>query len=127
MRRLLRHRLGTTFIVVLSLLLAQLALARYVCPLEADADAMAAMMAAGQPCEGMDTQQPALCHAHAADPAKTFEAMKLPAVALVAVLQVLALPLVLDALAAQAVPAMATPEAKPPPDPLFLTTLRFRV
>jgi hypothetical protein len=127
MRRLLRHRLGTTFIVVLSLLLAQLALARYVCPLEADAEAMVAMMAAGQPCEGMDTQQPALCHAHAADPAKTFEALKLPAVALVAVLQLLALPLVLDARAAHAVPAMASPEAKPPPDPLFLTTLRFRV
>jgi hypothetical protein len=127
MRRLLRHRLGTTFIVVLSLLLAQLALARYVCPLEADPEAMVAMMAAGQPCEGMDTQQPALCHAHAADPAKTFEALKLPAVALVAVLQLLALPLVLDARAAHAVPAMASPEAKPPPDPLFLTTLRFRV
>lgn len=127
MRRLQRHRLGTTIVVVLALLLAQLALARYVCPLEADAQAVAAMRQAGQPCQDMDMDQPALCHAHAADPAKTFEALKLPAVALVAVLQLLALPLVLDALAAQAVPAMASPEAKPPPDPLFLTTLRFRV
>ena len=127
MPRLRLHRLTTTFLMVLSLLFSQLALASYVCPLDADAEAMAAMMQAGQPCEGMDTQQPALCHEHSANHPKTFEAVKLPAVALVAVIQVLELPFALDALEAHAVPAMAWPEVHPPPDPLFLTTLRFRV
>jgi hypothetical protein len=127
MSRLRLHRLTTTFFVVLSLLFSQLALASYVCPLEADAEAMAAMVQAGQPCDGTDTQQPALCHEHSASPAKTFEAVKLPAVALVAVVQVLLLPFVLDALEAHAVPATASSEVHPPPDPLFLTTLRFRV
>lgn len=127
MPKLRLHRLATTFIMVLSLLFSQLALASYVCPLDADADAMAAMVQAGQPCEGIDTQQPALCHEHSANPAKTFEAVKLPAVALVAVIQVLELPFVLDALEAHAVPATASSEGHPPPDPLFLTTLRFRV
>lgn len=127
MLRLHLHRLTTTFLVVLSLLFSQLALAAYVCPLEASTDAMAAMVQAGQPCEGTDTQQPALCHEHSANPAKTFEAVKLPAVVLVAVIQVLQLPFVLDALEAHAVPATASSEVHPPPDPLFLTTLRFRV
>jgi uncharacterized iron-regulated membrane protein len=127
MFRLRLHRLTTAFIVVLSLLFSQLALAYYVCPQEADAQAMADLMDAGQPCEGMDTKQPALCHEHSANPAKTFEAVKLPAVVLVAVIQVLELPFVLDALEAHAVPATASSEVHPPPDPLFLTTLRFRV
>ncbi len=121
------HRLTTAFIVVLSLLFSQLALASYVCPQEADVEAMVALMEAGLPCSGMDTQQPALCHEHAATPAKSFEAFKLPAVAMAAIFQVLELPFVLDALAAQAVPATAGTEVHPPPDPLFLTTLRFRV
>lgn len=124
------HRLTTAFLVVCSLLFAQLAMARYVCPQQANAQAMAAMAAmaeAGQPCEGMDRQQPALCHEHAADPAKTFEAVKLPVAGLPAVVQVLELPRVLEAEAARAVPPTASSEAQPPPDPLFLATLRLRV
>ena len=46
MLRLHCHRLTTTFFVVLSLLFSQLALANYVCPGQADAAAMAEMMAA---------------------------------------------------------------------------------
>lgn len=121
------HRLSTTFFVVLSLLFSQLALAQYVCPQQADAEAMAAMMEAGQPCNGMDQDQPVLCHQHSADPAKTFEAVKLPVVGQPAVMQVLELPVVLEAQAARAVPPTATSEAQPPPDPLFLSTLRLRV
>jgi hypothetical protein len=121
------HRLTTTFFVVVSLLFSQLALARYVCPQQADVEAMAAMMEAGQPCEGMDPAQPVLCHQHAADPAKTFEAVKLPAAAQPVVVQVLELPLVFEAQAACAVPPTATSEAQPPADPLFLSTLRLRV
>lgn len=123
-----RHvRLATALFAALSLLLSQLALAMYVCPQQANAEAMAAMMEAGQPCEGMDPDQPVLCHQHSADPGKTFEAVKLPAVGQPVVAQVLELPLVLEAQQARAVPTTATPEAQPPPDPLFLSTLRLRV
>ena len=121
------HCLTTAFFVVFSLLFAQLAMANYVCPQLADAGSMAAMMAAGQPCHGMDKQRPALCHEHAADPAKTFEGVKLPVVSLPALVQVLELPLVLHAQEARAVPPKASVEAQPPPDPLFLSTLRLRV
>jgi len=121
------HRLTTTFFVVLSMLFSQLALAQYVCPQQVDVEAMAAMMEAGTPCEGMDQQQPVLCHQHSADPAKTFEAVKLPVAAQPVVVQVLELTLVLDAHEARAVPTTATSEAQPPAGPLFLSTLRLRV
>ena len=118
------HRLTTTFFVALSLLFSQLALAQYVCPQQADAEAMAARMAAGTPCDGMEPQQPVLCHQHCADPGETFEAVKLPTVSLPTVVQVLELPPVRE------VRVVAPPppsEARPPPDPLFLSTLRLRV
>lgn len=121
------HRLTTTFCVVLALLFSQLALASYVCPQQAGMATMAAMMDAGMPCDGMDQEQPVLCHQHAADPGKTFEAMKLPTASLPMVLQVLELPLALDAEVARTLPVAAAPEARPPPDPLFLSTLRLRV
>ena len=121
------HRLTTAIFAVLSLLFSQLALANYVCPQQANAQAMAAMMDAGMPCDGMDPQQPALCHQHSADPGKTFEAAKLLTVSLPAVVQVLELPPVREAQDASAVPPAATSEARPPPDPLFLSTLRLRV
>lgn len=121
------HRLTTTFFVVLSLLFSQLALANYVCPQQAEVDAMAEMMASGMPCEGMDQDQPALCAEHSKAPAQSFDSIKLPTVSLPTMVQVLELPLELDAAAARAVPVAATPEAQPPPDPLFLSTLRLRV
>lgn len=121
------HRLTTTFFVVMSLLFSQLAVASYVCPQQSDMRAMVATMEAGMPCDGMDQKQPTLCHQHAADPGKTFEAVKLPTVSLPMVVQVLELPLLLDAEEAYTLPVGATVEARPPPDPLFLSTLRLRV
>jgi hypothetical protein len=121
------HRLTTTFFVVLSLLFSQLALASYVCPQQSDMQAMAETMKAGVPCDGMDPKQPTLCHQHAVDPGKTFEAVKLPTATLPMVVQVLELPLVLDAEEAQTLPAATAVEARAPPDPLFLSTLRLRV
>lgn len=121
------HRLTTSIFVVLSLLFSQLALANYVCPQEPSPQAMTAMAETGIPCDGMDVQQPALCHQHAADPGKTFEAVKLPTASLPMVIQVLELPLVLDADEARTPPVANTREARPPPDPLFLSTLRLRV
>ena len=121
------HRLGTVLFAVLSLLFSQLALASYVCPQQARVEHMAAMMEAGVPCEGMDQDQPVLCHQHAADPGKTFEAAKLPSVPAPAIVQVLELPLVIDAMQPCAAAPAAHAEARPPPDPLFLATRRLRI
>jgi hypothetical protein len=118
----------TAFVVVLSLLVAQLAVASYVCPAQADAAAMAAMMAAGQPCEGMDQAQPTLCHQHAAAAAQSFESVKkLPAASLPAIVQMLVLPSPLEARSATPLPVATANPVRPPPDPLFLSTLRLRV
>ncbi len=121
------HRLTTTFFMVFALLFSQLALAGYVCPAQAEASAMVGMMASGEPCEGMDPAQPVLCHQHSAGAAQTFEPVKLPAASLPMLVQVLVLPMVLQAIEAIAVPAAASPEAQPPPGPVFLSTLRLRV
>ncbi len=117
----------TAIFAVLSLLFSQLALANYVCPAVTDAVAMARMMAAGEPCEGMDETQPTLCHQHAAGSAQSFEAVKVPAPSLPAIVQVLVVPLVFDTTEAVDVPVAAASEIRPPPDPLFLSTLRLRV
>jgi hypothetical protein len=121
------HRLTTTLVVVLSLLFSQLALANYVCPGQADASAMAEMMAAGEPCDGMDQAQPVLCHQHSAGAAQSFEAVKVPTASQPMVLQVLVMPLILDAVEAETLRATSAPEARPPPDPILLSTLRLRV
>jgi len=121
------QRFMTALAVVLSLLFSQLALASYVCPGAADATAMAELMAAGEPCEGMDTAQPVLCHQHAANMALSFEPLKLATPSLPAIVQVLVVPLLLEAQLAAAIPVAAVPELRPPPDPVFLSTLRLRV
>jgi len=120
-------RLCPALIVVLSLLFSQLALANYVCPAEADATAMTAMMAAGQPCRDMDRAQPALCHEHGAASAQSFEPIKTPAATSPMLVQMLELPRVPDVDAAVAAPVGAPRDARPPPGPLFLSTLRLRV
>jgi hypothetical protein len=117
------HRLTTAFCVVVSLLFSQLALANYVCPEQTEV----AVMASGMPCEGMDMDQPALCAEHSSSAPQSFESAKAPTPSLPMIVQVLDLPFALDACAARAVPLAATPEAQPPPDPLFLSTLRLRV
>lgn len=117
----------TAFAVVLSLLFSQLALASYVCPGQSDMAAMADMMATGEPCEGMDTVQPVLCHQHAADMSLSFEPVKVPTPSLPAIVQMLVVPLLLEAQLAAAIPVASVPELRPPPDPLFLSTLRLRV
>jgi len=121
------HRIAITTLAVVSLLFSQLALAGYICPQQSAAESMAARMAAGQPCDGMDSSQPALCHQHSADPARVAEAVKAPTAPPPAVAQILQLPALPEVLAAGVVPASGAPEARPPPAPLFLSTLRLRV
>lgn len=122
-----RHRLITALLMAVSLLFSQLALASYVCPGGMDATAMAAMADSDTPCEGMDPAQPVLCHQHCADPAKNVEAVKLPVAAPPTVAQVLEWPAVSVADAALAFPPAAAAQAQPPPEPIFLSTLRLRV
>jgi hypothetical protein len=131
------HRLTTTLFVVLSLLFSQLALANYVCPEPAQrAVEMPAMqMAVGEPCEsaGMaaekatDQQQPVLCHQHSLNAPQSFSPVQAPVLSLPAVVQVLVVPLLMDAGAAESVVFASTGRERPPPDPLFLSTLRLRV
>ena len=122
---LLRHR--TIVFVVLALLFSQLALANYLCPAEAPPQDMAAMMAAGVPCDEIDKAQPALCHQHATDLGQVVQAAQVLASSLAAVIQVLRVVPLLSETEAIAIPRASTPEAQPPPDPIFLATLRLRV
>lgn len=126
-RRRSPHRRLTSIVVVAAMLFSQLALAAYVCPGPEGSQSMAAPMAVGEPCNGMDDSQPVLCHQHGANAAQTFEMAKAATPSLPAVVQVLVVPKVLNMATAIAVPAGATPEARPPPDLLYLATLRLRV
>jgi hypothetical protein len=124
-RRLLTRK--TIVLLVVSLLFSQLALANYLCPVESLAPAMAKTMSAGTPCEGMDATQPALCHQRAADPGQVVQAAQVVALSLPAIIQVFVVPALLRAEDAVAIPRASTAEAQPPPDPIFLSTLRLRV
>ena len=114
----------TTFMVVIALVFAQLAVAAYVCG--QDALAAAQMAAMNEPCEGMDTDQPNLCQQVASEPPQSFEQVKVAAPTLPAVLTVVVHP-VLALLDQRAAPGVVATVLRPPPDPLFLSTLRLRV
>ena len=130
------QRLTITLLVVLSLLFSQLALANYVCPQPPQEASMPAMqMTSGEPCESMgmdagkpmDQDQPGLCHQHCANSPQTFDPVQVPTVSLPVVVQVLVVPVVLDALDAESAHFAEVGQARPPPDPLFLSTRRLRV
>lgn len=121
------HRWTTVFCVVVSLLFAQLALANYVCPIKADVTPMADMAASGIACDEVVTAQPALCHQDAADAAQSFEVTKVIAPSLPAVIFVLVFPTVREPTGGNLITWSASAEARPPPDRLFLSTLRLRV
>ena len=121
------HRSLTALLMVVSLLFSQLALSAYVCPGMTDTTTMAEMMAAGEPCEGMDTAQPVLCHQYGMNAPQSAELPKVPAPSLPAIVQMLVVPAFADVLESAALSVTAAPEARPPPDPVFLSTLRLRV
>lgn len=117
----------TVALIVLSLLFSQLTLAAYVCPAKADPASMSETMTAAMPCQGADAAQPGLCHQHAADAARLFELAQAASPSLPAVIQVLLIPASPDLNDAAAMPPAAVAEVRPPPDPIFLSTLRLRV
>ncbi len=84
-------------------------------------------MASATPCDGMDSAAPVLCRQHATDTSQSFEMAKVATPTLPIVVQVLVLPLLLDSAKAVALPFCERPEGQPPPDPVFLQTLRLRV
>lgn len=122
-----RSRRLTSWIVVVGLVFSQLALASYVCPGFSGAERMSEKMLSGMPCDGDDDSMPVLCHQHATDASQSFEMAKLAAPSLPAVVQMLVLPSLLDWATPLRVPFGERPEARPPPDPVFLQTLRLRV
>lgn len=122
-----QRRFTTAFAVVLTMLFSQLALANYVCPGASVPEQVATMMAAGEPCSGMDEAAPVLCHQFAADATQSFEAAKLAVPTLPGIVQLLVLPFMLDSAGAVALPFSTTSEARPPLEPVFLQTLRLRV
>jgi hypothetical protein len=125
------HRLKTTLALVASLLLSQWAMATYVCPVEGQAQAaiqaMLERMAAGEPCNGMDESQPAMCHQHIAGSPQSLEASGLPPLTLPAVIHLVVLPVLMTEPGGHPSAAAPLAEPRPPPAALFLSTLRLRV
>jgi hypothetical protein len=117
----------TALFVVLSLLHAQLALASYVCPANGAMAAVTKTMAPSHPCESADPVQPVLCHGHCSAAAQSVEIVKLPTPTLPMVVQTMPLPPLAVAVVAPDAPIARAPDLRPPPDPLFLATLRLRV
>ncbi len=78
-------RIIAVALAIFSMLFMQLALAAYVCPgvTQGEATVTSASMAMDMPgCDGMDMEQPVLCHAHAQDQAskQTLDKPDLPLV-----------------------------------------------
>lgn len=121
------HRLSTTFLVVLALLFSQLALASYICAVIPAASQANMEMPGGEPCEGMDAEQPNLCFQHCSDAPQNVDPLKVPTAGVPAVAQVAVIHLVLGDTLDRAHRARSRPETLAPPDPLFLSTLRLRV
>ena len=123
-----------TLLLVVSLLFSQLALANYVCPAPALAvvEVTVMQMGSGEPCDlmgavpgkAMDPDQPVLCHQHCVDAAASFDVFHAPVASLPAVVQILPVPYRMEAGSAGLAHAL---RERPPPDPLFLSTLRLRV
>ena len=121
-----RSRYLTSWFVVVALLFSQLALANYICPGQSAEERMSDRMASGLPCDGDDASMPVLCHQHATDASQSFEMAKVASPTLPTVVQMLVVPSLLDWAKLLVVPFGERPEARPPPDPLFLQTLRLR-
>jgi hypothetical protein len=128
MFRTAARRTCTAIVAVMVLLFSQMVLAGYLCPTGSVQEQPAMEMAPGEPCEGMgaDPGQPVLCYQHCTNAPQSADGLKVPSVSLPAVVQVLLVPVKIDS--AHQVGFLANAlEAQPPPDPLFLSTLRLRV
>jgi hypothetical protein len=133
------RRLTATMFVVFALLFSQLALANFVCasqsspavPAAASGMDMAMAMAPDTLCEEMggdlDKGQPVLCHQHCTNAPQSVDPFNVPTVSPPAVLYAFVVPLALDAGADESAVHADLGQFRPPPDPVFLSTLRLRV
>ncbi len=139
------HRSLTALLAVLALLWSQLALAVYVCPgvgVRTGAPTMVERMAAGEPCDGIadsvvtgqtaQTAQTALCHQHCTNAPQSAGTPQPPLPTLPVLVQAWPVPQSLAPVvsAPDALPAAhkaGTVAPRPPPNPLFLASLRVRV
>jgi hypothetical protein len=121
------HRLAFTLFVILSLLSSQLAMAGHACAMPGPAPASDLTMPAGHPCEHARKLQAALCHGHCAGLLQLHEVVKTPTPSLPMIVQALEMPRVAEPASAPVVASSVAPELRPPPDPVFLSTLRLRV
>lgn len=120
-------RTRAILLLVLAILFSQLALAGYLCPTGRTAGTNAMMaMTGGEPCEGMalDEEQPVLCHQHCYG-APQADIVKMPVVSLPAIVHVMVMPLAREDFEVNGATEEVTPH--PPPEPVFLSTLRLRV
>jgi hypothetical protein len=121
--------------VVFALLFSQLAMANYICPSQPAPTAPVAMgamvMAPGMPCQEVsaasDDGQSVLCHQHCTDAPQSVDPLNVPTVSLPAVPQGFIVVLLVDAGAAESAIHAEVGQFRPPPDPIFLSTLRLRV
>jgi hypothetical protein len=129
MSRTAARRFHISLLLVVSLLFSQLALASYVCPAGGEAEQSVMEMAPGEPCEGMAAEQDrtVLCYQHCTDAPQSSDAVKLPSLSMPAVVQVLLVPLALDRATQDAALFADARQGQPPPEPVFLSTLRLRV
>ena len=135
MCRLHARRLNTTIFVVFALLFSQLALANFVCASQlaqvAPLAASAMEMTPGMPCEemgaGSDKGQSVLCHQHCSSAPQSVDLVNAPTVSLPAVLHVFIVALLFDAGAEESAIHADVGQFRPPPDPIFISTLRVRV
>jgi hypothetical protein len=129
------RRLNTTIFVVFALLFSQLALANYVCASQPAQTALAVMstmeMAPGMPCDEMgaasDKGQSVLCQQHCTNAPQSVDHLNVTTVSLPAVLHVFVVSPLLDAGAGASAIHAEAGQFRPPPDPIFLSTLRLRV
>ena len=121
-----RSRRMTSWIVVVAMLFSQFALASYACTGNSAEGRMSDRMDSGMPCDGDDPSSPVLCHQHAVDASQSFELSKVAAPTLPVLLHMFVLPSLNDWARPLLLPFGERPEAQPPPDPLFLQTLRLR-
>ena len=129
------RRLNTTIFVVFALLFSQLALANYACASPPAQDAPAVMgameMAPGMPCEEMgaasDKGQSVLCHQHCTDAPQSVDPLSVSTVSLPAVLHVFVVSPLSGAGSDESSTHADVGQFRPPPDPIFLSTLRLRV
>jgi hypothetical protein len=129
MLRTTARRFHSIVLVVASLLFSQLALANYVCPSAVEPGQGMMEMASGEPCEGMSSaqDQTVICYQHCTDAPQSFDGMKLPSLSVPVVVQVLLVPLTVDMATQEAAVFADAGQGQPPPEPVFLSTLRLRV